>query len=335
MRRFHTGMLAHGYPIPKGFPYRGKGWTLRVVDYDPGGLYKAMRAVASRKILKETRCPKEVVIDAETEHAACRANDLLWNALSLIHAGQYWMDSTDVDRTIHDDKEIVKNPILFDRSILRTSGVPKACEVASKASFRRSTIYALAKYHVGSSFCSVPLVDLDPTYATATFPKLKRPIQSVQAATALVLAYGVIEELGLEVRANPQKPSRLPDGSWNPVVKEELEARLMKAGVNLAEQINWQIRGQRTKLELEKPRQIYHTAKPSPWARWTIRDRMVDVVDAIAHLSWLRSSVSSHRLKASMVGLLTVYDITNGQFLARRLILECLGLWQNWAEGTK
>ena len=312
-----------------GFPYRGKGWTLRAVDHDPSGHNKKMRSIAPKKLYRETRCPKEVVIDAKTEQAARRANDLLWGALTLIQAGQFWLDLTDLDGTLLEDKEVAKNPMPPSRSILQTSGVQEACEVASKASFRRSTIYAIAKYHFSSSVCSVHLVDLDPAFATDTFPKLRRPIQSVQATTALVLAYGVIEELGLEVRSSAEKPSRLPDGTWNSVVKTDLETRLTKAGINIAEPINWQIRGQQTKLETGKPQQIHRTATPSPWARWTIRDRMVDVVDAIAHLSWLRSSISSHRLKASMVSLLTVYDITNGQFLARRLILESLGLWKN------
>jgi hypothetical protein len=57
---------------------------------------------------------------------------------------------------------------------------------------------------------------------------------------------------------------------------------------------------------------------------------MVDIVDAIAHLSWLRSHVSSHRMKHSRANLLTLYEVTNGQFLARQLILEYMGLWKKW-----
>jgi len=328
MKRFHTGMIAHGYPQLRRFPIRGKGWTLRTVDHDPYGTYEQMRALASKSLYRETRSPREIVVVAKTEEAARRANDLLWAALTLIQGGQFWLDLTDLDGTLLEDKELKKNPMPSDRTILQTSGVQEACQVAAKASFRRPAVFALAKYHFCSSVCSVHLVDLDPQFATETFPKLRRPIQSVQAATAITLAYGVIEELGLEIRSSAKNPSRLPDGSWNPVVKGELESRLMDAGVNINEPINWQIRGPRTKLEASKPRQIHHTAKPSPWARWTVRDRMVDVVDAIAHLSWLRSCVSSHRLDASMVKLLTVYDVTNGQFLARRLILESLGLWR-------
>jgi hypothetical protein len=221
------------------------------------------------------------------------------------------------------------------RGTLSTTGIPHAAELAAKASYRRSATYAIAKYHFSVSLCSVHLVDLDPRFATENFPKLKRPIHQVQAATAIVQAYGAIEELGLEVRASNKNPSSLPDGSWNPVVKKDLEQRLVKAGVDVTDPINWQICGNKTMLEKEKPRQIHRTAKPSPWARWTVRDRMVEIVDAIAHLSWLRSHVGAHRMKQSRANLLTLYDVTNGQFLARQLILESTGLWKKWIREDK
>ncbi|MGH9612079.1 MAG: hypothetical protein ACRD4P_03255, partial [Bryobacteraceae bacterium] len=64
-----------------------------------------------------------------------------------------------------------------------------------------------------------------------------------------------------------------------------------------------------------------------PWAQWDVRDALVELVDAIAHVSWLRSKISSHRMKHDLVQLVSVYDVANAQFLARRLLLESLGFW--------
>jgi hypothetical protein len=54
----------------------------------------------------------------------------------------------------------------------------------------------------------------------------------------------------------------------------------------------------------------------------------VSIVDAIAHASWLRSRVSAHKLKYEFARVLSVYDVSNAQFFARRLLLESLRLWR-------
>ena len=60
------------------------------------------------------------------------------------------------------------------------------------------------------------------------------------------------------------------------------------------------------------------------------KDRNLDIyvklIDAIAYASWLRSSVSAHRI-SRLSKSLTVYDVANIQHLARRLLLETLGFW--------
>lgn len=173
----------------------------------------------------------------------------------------------------------------------------------------------------------MPIVELDPNMRD-NIPKTLQPIHHVRMAQVINLCYGVIEELGLEVRASSKKPSCLTDGSWNPEVKSDLEARLTKAKVDLEEQFLWNVRGPRTSLEMLKPRQVHLDAVLAPWCRWHVRDQFVSVVDAIAHLSWIRSHVCSHRLNTTRVGLLSAYDVANAQMISRRLIFESLGLWR-------
>jgi hypothetical protein len=56
-----------------------------------------------------------------------------------------------------------------------------------------------------------------------------------------------------------------------------------------------------------------------------VRDEDVAVVDAIADLRWLRSAVAAHDVK-DLASLLSIYDVANAQYMARRSILASLGL---------
>jgi hypothetical protein len=318
MPRYYTGLKA--WPEEAvGFPFQAKAWVYDVVDHDPLGTYSSISQPA----------PREVVIEASTEALARRANDLVWAAFTIVTGGELSIDLFNLDRTLTEEYVAIKqNQIQQRHYMCEAGGIPLACEIAAMASFRRSTIYACMKMYFSHDCCTTSLVDLDPHFATETFIPTKREVFHVRLAQAIVLAYGAIEELGLEVRASNKRPSSLPDGTWNPEVKQELEARLTKSGIDLADRFNWTIRGGKTRLERDKPRNIHRNATKSPWTRWTVRDRMIDIVDAIAHASWLRSQVASHRLRAERAGLLTAYDVANMQFLVRRLLYEKLGIWK-------
>ena len=54
-----------------------------------------------------------------------------------------------------------------------------------------------------------------------------------------------------------------------------------------------------------------------------VRDFEAEVVDAIADVRWLRSAVSAHDIKV-LASLISINDVANAQFLARRCILACL-----------
>jgi hypothetical protein len=67
--------------------------------------------------------------------------------------------------------------------------------------------------------------------------------------------------------------------------------------------------------------------KMCPWSSARIRDREVEIVDAIADVRALRSHVAAHDLKNQAKNL-SVHDVTNAQFVARRLILAATGFSQ-------
>ena len=92
MRRFHTGLVADAYPIPTGFPYRGKGWTFCAVNHDPTGQQRSKRVATARNVVSKTILPKEIVVEAETEEAARRAHDLLWAAFLSCGTERFRLD---------------------------------------------------------------------------------------------------------------------------------------------------------------------------------------------------------------------------------------------------
>ena len=74
---------------------------------------------------------------------------------------------------------------------------------------------------------------------------------------------------------------------------------------------------------LEKKYPLPEGERPS-WAGYSVRDRMINVVDAVHRASILRSRVSSHRMH-SLTRSLTIYDVVNVQGLARSLLMDALG----------
>jgi hypothetical protein len=116
----------------------------------------------------------------------------------------------------------------------------------------------------------------------------------------------------------------MPDGTWNPVVKEDIEKRLLKAGIDISETHIWTLRGPKTRIE--RRRRPPSTGKPS-WAGGNVRDVNVPVIDMLSLASWLRSGTTTHRFSDTARSL-TVYDAHNVQSLARYLIMKKFGFWR-------
>ena len=176
------------------------------------------------------------------------------------------------------------------------------------------------KFWASYRVCGPSFWDFHPSSATHR-GVTKDPFAHVACAQAITNAYGVIEELGLEMRASKEEPAKLDGGAWNPIVRNRLERRLQKARINLEMKFNWAVRGPRTRIEA---RRALPRGAREPWTFGLLRDRKVEIVDAIAHASWLRSKVSAHRT-SSLTMSLTETDVHNAQMLARRLLLESAG----------
>jgi len=290
-------------------PYKGKNWLAQFI-----------------KVNRNTHSSDEVLIFSKTQESAQRALNLILGCLNL-YSGEAKTSPGQFHLLAYRDEDIKKLPLHekapFSRYI-GTGGVPIACAMAAKASFRLKNIYAISKYNFSITNCSIFRVDLDPYTDHISISPF--PDDHVRFCQAIISCYSVLEELGLEIRASQKKPSMI-NGNWNPSVKDDLEDRLKKAGINLQETLLWTLRGPKRKIELQKAPVL---ASMEEWSNGTmVRDSSIEIVNAIAYASWLRSYVSSHKTK-DITSVISPYDVTNIQHLSRRLILETLGYWRCW-----
>jgi hypothetical protein len=321
---FLTGLITTDYLRFPPFPYRSRHWSVDLVETEPSGRHHerffALGGAETRTV------GKEVAIVAKNTSAALKAAFLLQATGDVLFGSSFpipgagpleicELGKADAIRRDEHGNEL--------RSTRSMQGIPTHCQLAIRAAAKMRFVYALTKTWLSLQVFSVPMIDLDPSHSE-TIPKSPHPGNQVAYANAIVLAYAALEELGLEVRASRERPSMV-DGKWNPPVRADLEKRLIEAGVNLQEHFPWDVRGPRTILERERPPRVVSRA---PWARWDVRDCLVEVVDAIAHISWIRSKVAAHRLDPRFARALSVYDVSNAQHLARRLFLETLRVWR-------
>lgn len=320
MPQFHTGLHTsdyHRYPKP---PYRGRGWTVNFVrqttEFPQGGEYSGDKFYPYR----------EVVISAAGQVAAQRAATTIYNARNLLQGSNlFGMLGGSPQRVtpVAPKSRTSSQAESQERPDFNASqNIPLACLIAVRVSQKLRFVYALARLALSLEIISVPTIDLDPTHSP-NIPKSVFPEDHIRLAMAITSAYSSIEELGLTIRASSQNPSRI-HGAWNPVVRSELEDRLKRAGVDLDEEFYWNLRGKQTRIEMKRKPEI---TKLASWAvTHIVRDGEMHISDALAQASFLRSHIAAHSLEdKKWLRVLSIYDVSNIQFLARRLLLESLG----------
>jgi hypothetical protein len=168
-------------------------------------------------------------------------------------------------------------------------------------------------------------MELKPNYRRKQLYVGQHPYHQVQMSTATTLAYSAIEELELEPRSIANRPVKLLDGSWERSALADLNIRLEKAGIDVSTSVVWTVRGSPTRIEksARAPRGIKQS-----WSRGMVRDKAVTIQDALIAASWMRSRCTTHRYPEETKSI-SMFDVHNVQFLARRLLLESLGLWKD------
>jgi hypothetical protein len=164
---------------------------------------------------------------------------------------------------------------------------------------------------------------LHPGSAPKLFGVESDPKVHVAHASAVTLAYSAIEELQLEPRPFGNRPVKNADGAWDPEAFENLHARLKEAQIDVRDPLPWTMRGSSTRIHRSKRAP---SGNKQPWSGGIVRDTSISVQDALIAVSWLRSKCTTHRFGRETASI-TMFDVHNVQQLARRLILETVGLW--------
>jgi hypothetical protein len=311
-KEFLTGLIALDEEINPKPPYNGAGWSARLEN-------------AGKRLVNR----KEVLINAKYWVTAQRALGLILASIYLV-TGDSPSLAVGEGLVAHNQSEPPNLGDMDETSIIKrkfatyaTSHVPLACAVAAKASRKKDFTYALSKYNFSINLFKSEHDDIDPFLSLRQLSISQFHYDHIIFAHCIISAYSVLEELELEIRASEQKPST-KDGKWNPQVKNDLEERLEKKGVNLSERMVWILRGSPRKIEVKRPPRLKSKMR---WSAGNVRDAEIEVIDAILYASWLRSKVSSHKINELTISL-TPYDVENVQHLARRLLLESLGYWR-------
>lgn len=317
--KYHSGYISSDYTHFDFPPFNGKNFILNYgLPLDSHGSIEGGVEILGR----------EIIIEAINEQRAINISKLILSSIILLDS--YILMSPDIPEI----KPVYKNNINEDKLIKNISGeyhrdnFPLACLISCKASYRREYYYALLKYKIACELFSIPTIDLDPQQS----PYYKTPpfIENrIRMAQAIILFYSVVEELGLEIRANRDNPSFI-NGRWNPVIKNELENRLKRGGIDIEDEFYWHLRSTPTKIEKYlKNHGKMNLLDKALWAYGYTRDSKIKIVDAILLVSWIRSYIASHKISKSseLIKSLSIYDVDNANCLARRLLLEKLGCW--------
>jgi hypothetical protein len=320
MQRFYSGLLVLESDQKEGIFCKGRGWQ---ISFEPN---------QSSHVITGGEPAKEIVVHAQTEGRAQYAVDLILAAHCLYTGEILTFDQLPVfperARTI---KETEKQLMAGGGRSIAVYGLPVSCLIAAKASRKNAYQYAIFKYLLSCRTVPLGARSLDPQGDWEPGRVISAlPEEHVFNASAITLAYSVLEELSFDMRASSGVPSRI-GGHWNPVVKEDLKERLTNAGINISEPVLWHLRETPTRIErMRKP----PTLGKCEWAGYRVRDEYLDIIEAIAYTSWLRSKISAHRASV-LTRSLTVCDVANVQHLSRHLLLEALGFWRYCEAGTR
>lgn len=320
MNAYYSRYVVTDYAFYPATPYKARGWTICFEDEPCDATYRSSLTFEGK-----TYPAKAVIIHAASRERAQQAADAIHASVGLMTGELPWFGQTvviprDPESAEHDDGQHDTHP---GRDRVSGGDLPLACLIAVRASYRRAYQHALFKYALSCQTFPTSGMGLRPSGWWPARFVFDSAQHHVRCAYAIVLAYSVLEELSLELRASRDNPSSI-GGKWNPRVKRELEARLEKAGIDLSETVLWILRDTPTRIERTRAARAQSRAE---WAGLKVRDSEVAVVDAIAYTSWLRSRVSAHKL-GDLAGSLSYYDVLNAQHLARRVLLERLGFWR-------
>lgn len=255
-----------------------------------------------------------IEIEASVKQDAIETADLLCACHSVVEGYNYESSEEIIRRFDKDESDIFsqtgKKGVVYgdDRLYL-------ACKVLKTIYNNQQYKNAVCKYYVAHEIYALHPMDLDPWKDPFISDYLLS--DRVRIANVIVNCYSILEELHLQIKACQANPSVI-NGEWNPLVKKEMQDRLIKSKINPLKTIPWL-----TRNGVVRP--FKNTAiKHDSLCEWSdgkeIADFEIAICDAILELSYMRSQLSSHNLGNNVLKL-SVYDAENAFALSRFILL--------------
>jgi hypothetical protein len=276
---------------------------------------------------------KELIINCSDESIAENALSLIKGGILLAYPDPY---TTSLDLSVSNSKErsseFYKN---YPNNFQKLESAAFGCQVLEKIFNKKDEAYALEKYKVSLELLSFTPRSADPRYGQVFDHYSNQKRNHTRAAFAIITAFSAIEELGLEIRSSAKNPRFLNNntGEWNPKVLKNLNKRLKEKGISNTQTFDWIFRGEQTEIEKNiKP----YFGIDSEWIRYgeNVRDKTLTFPEALHNASYLRNYIAAHKFK-ELTQFISPYDVFNVQMLARKLILESLGMWNILLERNK
>lgn len=323
--------------LPVKPPYAGRGFAIKLRPFEYTGSVKefARRAEESHHMRSIEWCEDvvedsgswrlmpELVIEARSLERAQFTASLITAACSVVQT-EPSSEAMAVPSLDNLEGMPLQEATYALQTGSHTDGLAYAAAVAARCSLRSQRANALGKLQASLLAASAGWVNLHPSWGEK-HGVVKDPIVRARVVSAITAAYSTIEELGYEVRASQKNPSRLENGELNPEVVASIEARLSERGLDPKAQVVWV---SRFSPHLIERRYRLPPGVPTSWTRGPVRDRLVSLPAAIIWASTLRSRIAAHGTSRSRgTTSLRLPDALNVQMLARRLLLQEVGLW--------
>lgn len=286
-----------------------------------------------RNIVNEIQS-KELIIDADSEEIAGNINNLLYATSLLAYPDKYEIEPTTVIE-VNEASKIDYQTHSFGKMFKFYRYLYPAVISTIAAWGSDSLVYAIEKYGLSLELDSFTPHSADPVRGQIFDNYINSYSYHVKASYAIISAFSIIEELGLEVRSSATNP-RFNNGKtgWNPQVYDNLDKRLIEVGLTASRTYQWIERGVETDVQKDiKPKfgTLIYPGNP------VVRDVDIELAEAIHRCSYIRNFIAAHKFN-KLTAFLSPYDVFNVQMVARLLLLHKLGSWNtmmSWRDEIK
>jgi len=321
MKKYYTGIKVEINSKCKS-SYSGRGFKIFLKKYNN----RDTGSFNGNKIIQD----KNVIISCNSLERAYNVAQLIYESDVIIRGGEI-LPLTELS-ILDSVQEIDKNFYPQNNHIYSTDFILPAIIMTSKASFDHKNIWAIHKLFLSYRLISIPIIDLNPSFNSNVIDKpiLKKYLPDINFAIkafAIIFAYSAIEELRLHTKVSKTFKA------WEKNNKADLIIKLKESKINLLEKFEWILMGTKNYLETNLPGINILKKQKTQWNNGNIKGIEIDISDAIYLASFLRNKVCAHVFSSSenykRFKTLSVYEVSNVQLLARRLILEKLRLWRS------